>query len=1251
MKIKGWFAVLSVLTAGLTITHVRGAVVMSDWTGGAGDQLWNTAGNWSPAQVPNNGIDTFDVTVNGASPDVASSIEISRLTLQNFATINGSGSLFKVLFGTTIENSGGFSGSGIFQSESTVTVSGALSFDNWQAKFMFGSVILGDFGGPVSGLVLENTSVATNETIVELRTDGGISDFGGAPLFENNGTLTKTGGTGNSDITVDVTDTTGRIAATSGGQLRFFGDVILNDTSLDAFLNSTLTLRGPTLTMTGAISAEVLLGSEINIGDGTVSLTGTLTSTGDGTVTMTSPASLSGGTLACSSTAHFVQDNSTVGALGGVTNAGTYEWIRGTITGGGLTNDVGATLFTGTTPGIVQRIVAAGSLTNRGTVDQNHDIRLDEDGFIFHDQGTWSMSNSNVSPLTTANTSGFSASAPIVVSHPGGFGNVIITAPFDSSSSVTVNSGTLQFTTNPANIVNGPVNVGDGSGDAATLIFGNLTSDQTSLENVAMTMFNGGVAQWRGGTHTLKGAITTGGTGGEARNDGGTLTSDLLIGASLTTSPLVPLIMNNANAQLRADGPFTIDGSSEWRLGGIIGTNAVMHTGDMTVTGSINISDGAAGYLINTGTMSFDNPNAQIALNSRGRFDNQGTVLIPSDGDFGKFPIGAVMTQITNTGDFLKTGIGATEITAPFDHLTGRFGSSDGLISMLDLTRLLGGTVEATASDAKIDISAASVTKNVSFDFDNGGMVEYRGSVNHEIGGLLGAGLFSGSGRVLLSGGTMHTSVGENTTLEFANSTSFEMIGFATVDASLSPLSNCGNFIMGGGTIFGDFRNGFLCSANFTLNSGNVDTLFTNDSGFVWNGGQLIGELENNANSTTSGFLIKSVNNPTIAANAKLTNNQLITHGAATGTGNLLFGDQSRIDNFGTYVMQQIANISPTGGGVIGDFLNAGVTIKRGGGNSSIRMRFDNQGELNVEEGQFTLNDPVQFVSGALTGGTWRIGPSGSLQLASFSTGLTDIQTNALVFITSNGDLINPPNAGTLVPFNLSGQLMLDSNGLFETGGLFSISSTGVLGVFSNSVLAAATVDNHGILRGDGTINATVTNHRLVSPGASPGILSLDDFENTTNGVLEIQLGGLTPGSGHDALAVSGSVTLAGAVSVSTTNGFTPSDGDTFEIITAASVTGTFNQIIGASVYSVNVSSNAVTLTANCPLGDADCDGDIDNDDYTLFADCQAKPGATPNPTLPQNTTASCLDDFDADADGDIDLFDFMVLQGAFTIP
>jgi hypothetical protein len=64
-----------------------------------------------------------------------------------------------------------------------------------------------------------------------------------------------------------------------------------------------------------------------------------------------------------------------------------------------------------------------------------------------------------------------------------------------------------------------------------------------------------------------------------------------------------------------------------------------------------------------------------------------------------------------------------------------------------------------------------------------------------------------------------------------------------------------------------------------------------------------------------------------------------------------------------------------------------------------------------------------------------------------------------------------------------------------------------------------------------------------------------------------------------------------------------------------------------------------------CRAGDADCDGDVDNDDLAVFLSCMAGPGVT---TPPPGTTPAQFAAADFDGDGDVDLKDFAAFQVSF---
>src|SRR4029077_1723796 len=105
-----------------------------------------------------------------------------------------------------------------------------------------------------------------------------------------------------------------------------------------------------------------------------------------------------------------------------------------------------------------------------------------------------------------------------------------------------------------------------------------------------------------------------------------------------------------------------------------------------------------------------------------------------------------------------------------------------------------------------------------------------------------------------------------------------------------------------------------------------------------------------------------------------------------------------------------------------------------------------------------------------------------------------------------------------------------------------------------------------GTLSGTGTIAGDVTNTGGgVAPGSSiaAGALSLSGsglgiYAQSATGAYNVKIGGATAGQ-FDTLTMSGATTLGGPLNVSLLNAFSPALGNTFTILTAASVSGTFS--------------------------------------------------------------------------------------------
>jgi hypothetical protein len=101
-----------------------------------------------------------------------------------------------------------------------------------------------------------------------------------------------------------------------------------------------------------------------------------------------------------------------------------------------------------------------------------------------------------------------------------------------------------------------------------------------------------------------------------------------------------------------------------------------------------------------------------------------------------------------------------------------------------------------------------------------------------------------------------------------------------------------------------------------------------------------------------------------------------------------------------------------------------------------------------------------------------------------------------------------------------------------------------------------------------GTLDADLVNGTNLRPGSANGnlvgSLTLNgNYDQLSSGSISLKIGGLVAGPGFDQFNVSGTMTLAGALNVALVNGFSPADGDEFEILTFGSRSGDLTAMNG----------------------------------------------------------------------------------------
>jgi T5SS/PEP-CTERM-associated repeat protein len=225
------------------------------------------------------------------------------------------------------------------------------------------------------------------------------------------------------------------------------------------------------------------------------------------------------------------------------------------------------------------------------------------------------------------------------------------------------------------------------------------------------------------------------------------------------------------------------------------------------------------------------------------------------------------------------------------------------------------------------------------------------------------------------------------------------------------------------------------------------------------------------------------------------------------------------------------------------------------------------------------------------------------------------------LFSVTGGGQVNSGSVQVAVLPHDSATITVDAStwtnsGTFDVG----VAGTGELTVINAGIVASAgtvSVGPQGTIQGNSHIAAKVRNGGLVRPGLDPALnqsamiatLHVDgDYTQTTVGALDMQLASATS---SDQLAISGHATLDGALDVSLSNSFTPSVGQSFDLLTAAGgISGRFASVAVPSLLSgghgpfwsiVYTNTDVLLKLVNTTTGDYNHDGVVDAADYAIW--------------------------------------------------
>ena len=819
--------------------------------------------------------------------------------------------------------------------------------------------------------------------------------------------------------------------------------------------------------------------------------------------------------------------------------------------------------------------------------------------------------------LSAATTSTFSFSQPLatfgVEAEPDPFSVQVITANFFDGTTL---AGTISQSVN---------------GRSGALLFGATASGGGVFTSVTfLSSVDFGLAEFRYALAVSMPAVPPGVSALGPNPIPDSATTNVVI-SSLGTSGAVPIAAATTNINTLTQGfttASTIDTSpGTLRLG---------------VAGGIFITPGSADLTIGTA------PNSGILTAGGNAANVAGALLLENDSN-SLLTINSVVAD-NGTGVVSVTAGGAGKIIlAGANTYTGATTINGGTLQIGDgvtagATIAPSGTVQVNATGAlATNLSSGSTFANaVSLNSASASLNAIQSGTNILSGVISGAGAFNqnGAGTTILTNANLYTgstnvnagalevdgSLAAGSTVNVA--TAGTLTGTGTINGNATLTGNdiirlgLGGNIVGtlgvnGGSWDGQGTvGGLVTSSSGTFNiNGNLTARseLAVTGGTIAGNGTLTGSLNYTSGSSSvfHGVIAGAdstvtMNNP--ASVLTLTGKNTYTGGTFI-TGGLI--DFNSLANFGAgpvtlnggglqWAPGTTADISgrlaPIGisGGVLDTNRNdvmlssvisgAGSLTKQGAGTLTLTAANTYAGGTFIDAGTVNFNSLANFGAGPVTlnGGRleWAAGTSTDI-----SSRIGNIDPKGATFDTNGSDVtfgsplsgaggLAKTGAGSL---DLSGANTYAGNTVVRQGSLYVDGSSASP---STSVLPGAFLGGHGVIGGN------LTNMGIVSPGNSPGTLTVNrNFVQPASGVLKIEIAGLDPGQ-HDLLAIGGAATLGGTLQLVQLNGFRFSGlGQKVVFLTAAGgVNGQFATVINPfasdSMLSAAVvySSNAVSL-------------------------------------------------------------------------
>jgi len=588
----------------------------------------------------------------------------------------------------------------------------------------------------------------------------------------------------------------------------------------------------------------------------------------------------------------------------------------------------------------------------------------------------------------------------------------------------------------------------------------------------------------------------------------------------------------------------------------------VIQNGRLTINGTLNLVDAAGDELVN-------NSGREITINSGGILSGEGTVLNHGSLVWPAGTISGVNLVINNMG-------------------TAHLGAGQTSIGALAATLVNNGTVNFATGyggccvEIVFTMTNGTIENNGQFIFQPTG----GGGVRHQT--LSGGTFNNNAGGTLINNATAVSQWGDNET--YLRNTVFTNNGTILANGVSLNIFPTTNPVIGG-TI--------TVAAGSQVKFGIPSTTTTFASNAVINGAGRVyffdGDHQVNTpfytiGSTYIGQIYSAANVNFNASNVAL-DYLFIYSGVLGGPATKLLKDDM------VFIYGQL-----TGGSIENTDTSVCYFGAGNPGLGAINTAFTNNGvvEVNPYYGGCCTEPVINMSGGSFTNnGTFNVSGGGGIRYVGLSNG-TFINNAGGVINSNVGDVsfgepsfrMQPSSFTNLGTINVLRNIM--ELGAFTVGGVINVSPGTLLRSTGTVTFNGSLINNNGnitapfnfinasakTLKGNGTFSSDVAlnNAATVAPGSSPGILTVAGNYTQGAAALDIEIGGTTPGTGHDRLVVTGTAAISGTLNATEINGFDPQSFTSIDILTASSVTGTFSQVNLPPLWSVQYAANKVSL-------------------------------------------------------------------------